>query len=248
MSNNEIPPAAPVSDDELDDLDDVLDEFDQSTKPEPTKTPPPSTVPLSIPELEDDFAKKLQSGMDELLREMNQSPAARAEFEKLVQGIDQATMGPNDVSKSIPPKESRSFQDTITETMKRMKDSDAEIEKEVNNEDAFLAEMLQQLSQAGGQGGDEAGFEKMLEGMMEELMSKDLLYEPMKELAEKYPAWLTEQEGKLSEEEIRPYREQYEDVRQVLAKFDSPSYSERDEGQRREIAELMNQAYYLLLE
>ena len=53
--------------------------------------------------------------------------------------------------------------------------------------DAFLAEMLKQLDSAGGGDGmgGEAGMAKLLEGMMEQLMSKDILYEPMKDLQEK---------------------------------------------------------------
>lgn len=53
--------------------------------------------------------------------------------------------------------------------------------------DAFLAEMLKQLDVAGGgEGvGGEMGMAKLLEGVMEQLMSKELLYEPMKDLNEK---------------------------------------------------------------
>ena len=56
-----------------------------------------------------------------------------------------------------------------------------------NETDAFLAEMLRQLDTAGGgdgRGGEE-GMAKLLEGMMEQLMSKEILYEPMKDLQQK---------------------------------------------------------------
>ena len=63
---------------------------------------------------------------------------------------------------------------------------EAELQTET---DAFLAEMLKQLDSAGGGdgAGGEAGMANLLEGMMEQLMSKDILYEPMKDLQEKVP-------------------------------------------------------------
>jgi peroxin-19 len=41
----------------------------------------------------------------------------------------------------------------------------------------------------------------MMDGMMEQLMSKDLMYEPMKEVASRFPRWLQEKKDSLSKEE-----------------------------------------------
>lgn len=49
------------------------------------------------------------------------------------------------------------------------------------NEDAFMAELMKQMEGL-TEGGD---FENVLEGMMSQLMSKEMLYEPMKDLVEK---------------------------------------------------------------
>jgi peroxin-19 len=49
------------------------------------------------------------------------------------------------------------------------------------SEDAFMQEMMRQMESLT----DNGDFQNMLEGMMNQLMSKDLLYEPMKDLAEK---------------------------------------------------------------
>lgn len=75
--------------------------------------------------------------------------------------------------------------------MERMQESETAADQastETQNEtDAFLAEMLRQLDSAGGGDGvgGEEGMAKLLEGMMEQLMSKEILYEPMKDLQEK---------------------------------------------------------------
>ncbi len=59
-------------------------------------------------------------------------------------------------------------------------------------------EMAKLLAALGGNGDlsgldgamDNPELTKMLEGMMDELMSRDILYEPLKELRDKYPAYL----------------------------------------------------------
>jgi len=121
------------------------------------------------------------------MREMETSPTARSEFESLVKSMSDATASTTSTSNK------RSFSETISRTMERMQESESAADKardeaELQSEtDVFLAEMLKQLDSAGGgEGvGGEEGMAKLLEGMMEQLMSKDILYEPMKDLQEK---------------------------------------------------------------
>ena len=129
------------------------------------------------------------------MREMETSPAARSEFESLVKSMSDATAGPSTTTTT-----ENSFSETLSRTMERMQESELAADKardeaaSQSETDAFLAEMLKQLDSAGGGDGmgDEAGMAKLLEGMMEQLMSKDILYEPMKDLQEKvcFPFWL----------------------------------------------------------
>ena len=66
-------------------------------------------------------------------------------------------------------------------------------------------ELFQQLF--GNFGGTESSFEPdaMIDGMMEQLLSKELMYEPMKSVTDKFPEWLEEQKNlsKLSPEELK---------------------------------------------
>ena len=45
----------------------------------------------------------------------------------------------------------------------------------------------------------------IVDGMMEQLLSKDLMYEPMKQVADRYPAWLEANQDTLSEEDLAKY-------------------------------------------
>ena len=121
------------------------------------------------------------------MREMEASPAARSEFESLVKSMSDATAGPSTTTTKT------SFSETLSRTMERIQESESAADKargedvSQSESDTFLAEMLKQLDSAGGGDGmgGEAGMAKLLEGMMEQLMSKDILYEPMKDLQEK---------------------------------------------------------------
>lgn len=51
----------------------------------------------------------------------------------------------------------------------------------------LLSQLSALASKAGGEGGegDEGGIQDMLDGMMQQLMSKDVLYDPLKDLRDK---------------------------------------------------------------
>lgn len=60
--------------------------------------------------------------------------------------------------------------------------------------------------------------ESIVETMMQQLLSKEILYEPMKEIGERYPTWLEENKAKLTSEEYTRYSNQYsliKDLNQV---------------------------------
>ncbi|EPS43211.1 hypothetical protein H072_2800 [Dactylellina haptotyla CBS 200.50] len=253
-------------DDELDELDDLLDEFNAASSASMARNitgessaQGASMNQPSLDSLDDDFAKQLQQGMADLLKEMEESPEFQAQFDSLVQELDK-TAGPGS-NDNVVPKEvvnsgvnetsrgeedgisegASSFHDTISRTMERMKESGAEIDTEMadSQSDDFLAEMLKQMQMATGQGGSDEDFSKMLMGMMEQLTNKEILYEPMKELDEKFPGWLVENEGKQSEEDMRNFREQSKLVKEIVAKFEQPGYSDTSEVDREYIVERM---------
>ncbi|KAF3907344.1 hypothetical protein ABW20_dc0110635 [Dactylellina cionopaga] len=251
-------------DGDLDELDDLLDEFNATVSPSKIAGGFPgessaqgaSRNQPSLNSLDDDFAKQLQQGMADLLKEMEESPEFQAQFDSLVQELDKTTAsGPdeahaaketmtNETLQNLEDditKNDTSFGETIAKTMERMKESGAEIDTEMadSKSDDFLAEMLKQMQTATGQGGSDEDFSKMLMGMMEQLTNKEILYEPMKELDGKFPGWLVENEGKHSAEEMRDFREQATLVREIVAKFEQPAYSDASEVDREYIVERM---------
>jgi peroxin-19 len=140
------------------------------------------------------------------------------------------------------------FEDTIRRTMERMSTSDATATnaatQSANSEEDMLAQLLKAMETEGGGGGadgDDGELSKMFLGMMEQLTNKDMLYEPMKELDEKFPEWLAkkEKEGKLPAEDMTRYRNQRGIVREIVGKFEERGYSDEDPRCREFIWERM---------
>lgn len=141
-----------------------------------------------------------------------------------------------------------SFQETIRRTMERMQASGdqatAAAAADTSSSDDFMAELLKQMQAGGldgadGAGGSEEELSKMLLGMMEQLTNKDILYEPMKELDDKFPEWMTENRDKVAEEDRKRYELQQGYVREIVAKFEESTYSDSNPADREFIVERM---------
>jgi len=101
---------------------------------------------------------------------------------------------------------------------------------------------------SGGEGAAEDGDDNdedddelrgMLELMMDSLMSKEVLYEPLKELGEKYPPYLHENATALSQADKTRYETQLGYVTRILRIFEDPAYNEEDREKGAEVVELM---------
>jgi len=254
--------------DDLDDLDDMLDEFN-STISEPKAPSGPSGPgrpegPPSIEGISDeDFTKQLQAGMADLLGELETSPDMQAQFESMLKELGSASGEASVAEPGIAPQASTSstqtkartssttaamaeetFQETIKKTMERMQASGESATAAAgaagDNPDDLLAEMMKAMQASGldGEGGEE-DFSKMLLGMMEQLTNKEILYEPMKELDDKFPAWMEKNASTEKEEDLKRYKEQQTYVREIVERFEAKGYSDDNAKDREYIVDRM---------
>ncbi|OAL47156.1 Pex19-domain-containing protein [Pyrenochaeta sp. DS3sAY3a] len=203
-------------------------------------------------ENEDEFAKQLQKEMEQLLGQGD----FQKQFEDIMKEMSQEMGGANPLEpiadagkakEAAPSQESaakadKNFQDTIKKTMERMQSSsdDATSAAASSSQDDILAQMLASMESGGfgGEGGDE-DFSKVLMGMMEQLTNKDILYEPMKELDEKFPKWMQDNKEKVAKDDLKRYEEQQTLVREIVARFDRKGYSDGNASDREYIVERM---------
>jgi peroxin-19 len=114
--------------------------------------------------------------------------------------------------------------------------------------------MLKEMEKGGmgGAFGSDEDFSKMLMGMMEQLTNKEILYEPMKELDQKFPGWLAENGEKTGKEDLQRYQTQAQLVREIVGKFEETGYSDEKVECREYIVErmqkvLLSRAIFLVI-
>ncbi|KAF1849759.1 Pex19-domain-containing protein [Cucurbitaria berberidis CBS 394.84] len=228
---------------------------------------PEDTSPAELLlENEDEFAKQLQKEMEQLLgqgdfqkqfedimKEMSQEmgganplEATTAPVAAPAKDAGKATEegpGATQAEKETAAKAEKSFQETIKKTMERMQSSSdtATSAAASSSQDDMLAQMLASM-ESGGFGGEEGGdedFSKVLMGMMEQLTNRDILYEPMKELDDKFPKWMEGNKDKVPKDDLTRYEEQQTLVREIVGRFERKGYSDSNAGDREYIVERM---------
>ncbi|KAI1120929.1 Pex19 protein family-domain-containing protein [Nemania abortiva] len=210
----------------------------------------------SLPGLEDfseeEFQKQLQAGMAELMGDLEGSPDMQAQFENIFKGLGATEPGGSgDESTSIPKSaeamaaelsQDASFQDTIRRTMARMQASGDQATAAATaegSEDDFIAEMMKAMKDIPGGDGNEEDFSKLLMGMMEQLTNKEILYEPMKELNDKFPGWMEKNKDTIAKEDLKRYQEQQVLVSEMVTKFEESKYSDSNPADREYIVDRM---------
>lgn len=139
-----------------------------------------------------------------------------------------------------------SFNDAIQRTMNRMQESGnkataAASDNDSDVPDEVLMQLLKALESSGG--GNEDDLQKMFMGFMEKVSSKDILYDPLKELDEKFEPWIAEKKakGELNQEDVSRYQTQTRIVKDVVGKFEEPGYSDEDPKCREWVWEKMQE-------
>ena len=85
--------------------------------------------------------------------------------------------------------------------------------------------------------GDET-FKGALDSVVKEIISKDSLYQPMKNLKEEYPKWLEENWQTCNDEELEKYNKQLDKVTEICELFEK---AEETNQPKDEVFELLSQ-------
>lgn len=239
----------------------MLDDFSATKVSETKETLPKPQVAraedFEEPDISDaaanEFSKQLQDQMASLMGNVDESPEMKKEIEAMMRELGAAVDpgAPSEQSKdgvSVKPSSSHAadepFQETIRKTMERMQASGEQATAAAKTEDSddMLAQVLKEMQNGGLEGaGDDEGFNKMLMGMMEQLTNKEILYEPMKELHDKFPAWMAKNRSGTKAEDLKRYDDQQRLVGEIVRKFEQKGYSDSKAQDREFIVERMQQ-------
>lgn len=198
-----------------------------------------------------DFSKQLQEDMAALMGDVNESSQMKREIETMMQNLGSATdlngeLAHRNLTSPISASSSsgKPFQETIRKTMERIQASGEQAATATTPEDSneVLFQMLQEIQGGSLEGAEnEEDFSKMLMGMMEQLTNKDILFEPMKELHDKFPAWMQKNESSIREDDLKRYRHQQRVVGEIVAKFNEQGYLDSNPKDREYIVDRMQQ-------
>lgn len=163
--------------------------------------------------------------------------------------IDRSTTTGKESStaKHSPPSTKKgedNFQETIQKTMERMQESGDKATAEVNESgnDDVLMQILKAMESsylAGAGEGDDGNLDKLFMGIMEQLSNKEMLYEPLKELDDKFGPWLRENKDKIGKEDRERYELQASLVSDIVRKFEEMTFSDDNPNDRAYIWEKM---------
>ena len=69
--------------------------------------------------------------------------------------------------------------------------------------------------------GEKQDFQEIIDGMMRQLLSKEVMYEPMKEITKKFPKWLAENEDSLAKDDYERFGKMYQYFQKIVAVYES---------------------------
>lgn len=69
--------------------------------------------------------------------------------------------------------------------------------------------------------GEKDDMEDVVDGMMKQLLGRDIMYEPMKAVCDKFPAWLAEKREQLSAEDYERYGKMYQGFQRIVAVYET---------------------------
>ncbi|XP_012252018.2 peroxisomal biogenesis factor 19 [Athalia rosae] len=145
-----------------------------------------------------------------------------ASFQKMAQTVASAITGGEPGAEDSHA----DFQSAISQALKDLSDTTQNLQNPVSGlGEADLAAMF---GRAGLE--DEAGeFPSFMQGMMQSLLSKEVLYPTMKELVDKYPAWLEEKKSTLPAADLERYTEQLNLMQQVCTELEKETADDSEE-------------------
>ncbi|QEU62901.1 Pex19 [Kluyveromyces lactis] len=250
MSDNKV--------DEFDDLDDYLEDPRKLDEQEKQETVPNEAVTKGEPaaqsddpevvEMMEDLQKQFQQLMQQEGGETDQEMVQN--FETLLTVLGDASKEKDHNSVKHVQEQLKSgtgFKNIISNTLDRLKENSTKVdetleeEKKNQNSDDILSQLLDQLVENGdGNGADGEGMDNAILKMLSQMSSKEVLYQPMKQMQGEFTEWMgLHEEDPEQSDKIDNYKKQYALVNQIIGVFESDDYT--NEKYHAEIADLLDE-------
>ncbi|XP_029167246.1 peroxisomal biogenesis factor 19-like [Nylanderia fulva] len=174
----------------------------------------------------EDFLKQTADQFEKNLQNLLQN--GNNELEAALQKLGEASA--SDITDEAKDNISADFQSTISQVLKDLTTNSENLQN-----DTDLAAMLGRTS-LDGDSGDILPF---MQGMMEHLLSKEILYPSLKELSDKYPAYLEEHKATMNPSDLERYTKQAELMQKVCTELEKENKDDTEEIKKRRFESIL---------
>lgn len=111
---------------------------------------------------------------------------------------------------------------SVASTLKMMSEASSEMEgMDTASAEQMGEDIMKKMMGEFEKLGEKQDFQEIIDGMMRQLLSKEVMYEPMKEINKKFPKWLAENEDSLSKEDYERFGKMYQYFQKIVAVYES---------------------------
>ena len=198
---------------------------------EPPMLPPPVDVFKEF--FDSDMSDKLQEEWNSAMKELREEDPDLANHMKFMSQCG----GPSSSNANQISKDNESS--SVDAKMKEALESMAKGMDDSSTDDMMQNMLNLNLQDSSGGESGLPGLE-MMEDMMKMMLSKEMLYPPMKEMQNNYPAWLENNKDSLSAAEKNNYEKQLVCIKTICKEFECETVSDSEEVKKNRFTLIMN--------
>ncbi|XP_071959387.1 peroxisomal biogenesis factor 19-like [Antedon mediterranea] len=224
----------------------VIEPKDESTKKYGPSIPPAQEALFNelfgSSEVASEATKEFQNAMQDFMKDIeemggNHSPPDFANFfgAPTAQPPAAGASQPKSDGTTPLPNNPADLNQTLGETFQRL----SQTAQELQGDEHMFRSMGDLNLGGGGPGGPDNIFLPMMQEMMQGLLSKDVLYPSLKEIIDKYPEWLENNESSLEKSEFERYKKQQKMMGQLCDLYESEKSSDRQEVKQQRLLQII---------
>ncbi|GMI03700.1 hypothetical protein TrVE_jg3584 [Triparma verrucosa] len=178
--------------------------------------------------MEDENKKNATDAMNKLISDLQNPVYGDALQESLkslsgtMEGVDTIEDYLDDKFKDVKHNDTTEADRTVNKLLDDLGKAGANFEgMETTQVETMGEDIMSQMMGEFEKMGEKEDYQEVIDGMMRQLLSKELMYDPMKQVCIKYPEWLAEAKSQLTEEEYIRYGTQYQYFQRIVAVYET---------------------------
>jgi len=129
--------------------------------------------------------------------------------------------------------------ETLQQTLGSLLQNTQQLQQDDNITEEEIMQMMSNLGMDGDMPG-EGDFLPMMQTMMKDLLSKDVLHPSLKEITAQYPAWLSNNKGKIDDEQYTKYEQQFQLMSTITNEFEEEEPSDSNDVKRQRFERILD--------